>query len=167
MSNISGFGYVLMYTVGIALLLLLLSLASYLCSKRARLATDAFDHHDRQSSRSSSIALAGDRTSSSEQLGGGGLDEATITSYPKLVYSKVKLQYGSSTACCCSICLADYKETDMLLVLPHCGHLFHVKCVDPWLRLHATCPICRNSPSPTSLCISCSQITPLPTLQDQ
>ncbi|KAK9912124.1 hypothetical protein M0R45_035998 [Rubus argutus] len=88
MSNISGFGYVLMYIVGVALLILLLSLASYLCSKRAHLAADAFDHHHRQSSHSSSIALAGDQTSSSEQLGGGGLDEATITNYPRLVYSK-------------------------------------------------------------------------------
>ncbi|KAL6124781.1 hypothetical protein ACLB2K_077290 [Fragaria x ananassa] len=145
MSILSGFGYVL------ALLVLLLCLASYLCSKRARL----------------SIA-AGDQTStgSEQAAGGAGLDEATITSYPKLAYSKVKLQHGNSTACCCSICLADYKETDMLLVLPHCGHLFHVKCVHPWLRLHATCPICRNSPSPPSLCIPFSQITPLPTLQE-
>ncbi|PRQ56100.1 putative transcription factor C2H2 family [Rosa chinensis] len=148
MSIISGLAYVLV------ILIILLSLASYFCSKRAHLSADTFDH--------SSSSIAGDQTSSSVQAGGAGLDEATITSYPKLAYSKVKLQYGNSTACCCSICLADYKETDMLLVLPHCGHLFHVKCVYPWLRLHATCPICRNSPSPPSLCISCSQITPLP-----
>ncbi|KAJ0624340.1 putative transcription factor C2H2 family [Helianthus annuus] len=38
-------------------------------------------------------------------------------------------------------CLADYKGKDLLRELPDCGHLFHVKCVDPWLRLNPTCPI--------------------------
>nr|POF24697.1 putative ring-h2 finger protein atl71 [Quercus suber] len=75
-----------------------------------------------------------------------GLDEATLRNYPKLIYAQAKLQKGNSTASCCSICLADYKNTDVLRLLPDCGHLFHVKCVDPWLQQQATCPVCRNSP---------------------
>ncbi|XP_041013676.1 RING-H2 finger protein ATL70-like [Juglans microcarpa x Juglans regia] len=78
-----------------------------------------------------------------------GLDEATLRNYPKLIYAQAKLHKGAnstSTASSCSICLADYKDTDVLRLLPHCGHLFHLKCVDSWLRLHATCPVCRNSP---------------------
>ncbi|KAE8037967.1 hypothetical protein FH972_010516 [Carpinus fangiana] len=73
-----------------------------------------------------------------------GVDEATLSSYPKLLYSQVKK--GSSTASCCSICLVDYRETDMLRLLPDCAHLFHLNCVDPWIRKHPTCPICRNKP---------------------
>lgn len=79
-----------------------------------------------------------------------GLDEATLNTYPKLLYSEAKeeLEKGddSVAASCCSICLADYKDSDLLRVLPDCDHLFHAQCIDPWLKLHTTCPMCRNSP---------------------
>merc|ERR1711907_536911 len=46
----------------------------------------------------------------------------------------------------CTICLADYEEGDAILCLP-CDaegrHHFHKDCVSDWLKLHATCPICR------------------------
>ncbi|CAK9142760.1 unnamed protein product [Ilex paraguariensis] len=74
-----------------------------------------------------------------------GLDEDTLLTYPELLYSDAKLQEGS-IASGCSICLADYKDTDMLRLLPNCNHFFHQKCIDPWLRIHRTCPICRMSP---------------------
>ncbi|MCL7046340.1 hypothetical protein MKW94_028925 [Papaver nudicaule] len=79
-----------------------------------------------------------------------GLDEATLEGYPKLLYSEAKLQtkHTTSDGTCCSICLADYKSTDVTRLLPDCGHLFHQKCVDPWLLQHPTCPICRASPLP-------------------
>ena len=77
-----------------------------------------------------------------------GIDEATLRQYPKLLYAEAKLHQGNSTISCCSICLADYDDTDVLRLLPDCSHIFHLKCVDSWLRLHATCPVCRNSPLP-------------------
>ncbi|XP_019242177.1 PREDICTED: RING-H2 finger protein ATL70-like [Nicotiana attenuata] len=75
-----------------------------------------------------------------------GLDEETLLSYPKLLYLEAKVNHKDSTATCCSICLADYKNSDMLRLLPDCGHLFHLKL---WLRLNPTCPVCRTSPLPT------------------
>ncbi|XAR64923.1 hypothetical protein NMG60_11008823 [Bertholletia excelsa] len=84
-----------------------------------------------------------------------GLDESSLIACPKLGYSQVKEHMNGgaskSTASSCSICLADYKDTDVLRLLPECGHLFHLGCVDPWLLLHPTCPICRNSPLPSPL----------------
>ena len=77
-----------------------------------------------------------------------GIDEATLRQYPKLLYAEAKLHQGNSTSSCCSICLADYNDTDVLRLLPDCSHIFHLKCVDSWLHLHATCPVCRNSPLP-------------------
>ena len=72
---------------------------------------------------------------------------ATWCSYPSLLYSKTKLGGSSSSSCsCCSICLMDYKESDLVRMLPGCDHFFHVKCVDPWLRMNLTCPICRKRP---------------------
>ena len=99
---------------------------------------------------------------------GPGLDEAALRAFPKLLYSKANIistfkLYGTnniggnsidanySTSLSCSVCLADYDESDVLRVLPDCGHVFHLKCVDSWLRIHPTCPVCRKLPSaPTS-----------------
>jgi len=45
----------------------------------------------------------------------------------------------------CVICLAEYEEGDVLRVLPHCGHDFHMACIDLWLEQNSTCPVCRVS----------------------
>ncbi|MCD7465391.1 hypothetical protein HAX54_001211 [Datura stramonium] len=97
-----------------------------------------------------------------------GIDEATLLSYPKLLYSEAKVnnnynkEYSSSsTATCCTICLADYKDSDMLRLLQDCGHLFHLKCVDPWLMLNPSCPICRTSPLPTPQSTPLADVVPL------
>ncbi|KAG5453831.1 E3 ubiquitin-protein ligase rnf38 [Clonorchis sinensis] len=43
----------------------------------------------------------------------------------------------------CPICLCDFIEMEMVLVLP-CTHLFHGECVELWLnRGGADCPLCR------------------------
>ncbi|KAI4339296.1 hypothetical protein MLD38_024256 [Melastoma candidum] len=47
---------------------------------------------------------------------------------------------------CCPICLVDCRKDDELQSLPDCNHRFHKECIDRWLRLHPTCPICRKSP---------------------
>ncbi|GFP89558.1 putative RING-H2 finger protein atl71, partial [Phtheirospermum japonicum] len=90
-------------------------------------------------------------------------DEVTLADYPKLLYSEAKVSHKDSTAACCSICLADYKSCNMHSVLPECGHLFHLKCVDPWLRRHPTCPVCRTSPMPTPLSTPLAEVVPLAT----
>ncbi|KAE9589801.1 putative transcription factor C2H2 family [Lupinus albus] len=67
--------------------------------------------------------------------------------YPTLQYSKAKYcnnNNTSSTCSCCSICLLDYKESDLVRVLSECNHFFHSSCVDPWLIMNLTCPICRK-----------------------
>ncbi|XP_010229606.1 putative RING-H2 finger protein ATL71 [Brachypodium distachyon] len=85
------------------------------------------------------------------------IDEATLKGYPEVVYGEARKQgknkkLGASTTCtCCSVCLDNYDEGDVLQVLPDCGHLFHRECVDPWLRRHPTCPVCRTSPLPNPM----------------
>ncbi|KAI3862492.1 hypothetical protein MKX03_011580 [Papaver bracteatum] len=46
----------------------------------------------------------------------------------------------------CAICLSDYRPTETLKTLPACNHCFHADCIDVWLHLKSTCPVCRNSP---------------------
>ena len=98
----------------------------------------------------------------------GGLDEATLDSYPKFKYMSRKKKLFNGIHDCddddddddndgdedldssCSICLADYCDGELLRMLPDCRHRFHTLCVDEWLRSHASCPICRTiSPLPT------------------
>jgi len=43
------------------------------------------------------------------------------------------------------ICLAEYKEKELLRIIPKCGHTFHLSCIDMWLRKQSTCPMCRLS----------------------
>ncbi|XP_074586238.1 RING-H2 finger protein ATL67 [Curcuma longa] len=83
-----------------------------------------------------------------------GLDQAVISSYPKFPFAASK-----SGDPVCSICLCEYREGEMLRMLPDCRHYFHLICVDVWLRLNASCPVCRTSPLPTP--VSTPVSTPL------
>ncbi|KAF2589242.1 hypothetical protein F2Q70_00040012 [Brassica cretica] len=42
----------------------------------------------------------------------------------------------------CCICLSAYEDGTELRELP-CGHHFHCLCVDKWLYINATCPLCK------------------------
>ncbi|CAL9761136.1 unnamed protein product [Musa acuminata subsp. burmannicoides] len=42
----------------------------------------------------------------------------------------------------CCICLSSYEDGTLLLALP-CNHHFHSSCIVKWLRINATCPLCK------------------------
>ncbi|KAK9143481.1 hypothetical protein Syun_012881 [Stephania yunnanensis] len=42
----------------------------------------------------------------------------------------------------CCICLSAYDDDVELRELP-CGHHFHCTCIDKWLYINATCPLCK------------------------
>lgn len=154
-----SFGYGIGVSVGILLLITTITLASYFCT---RTALPPSSTHPR--TRSSSPEPPPDHPH--HYIVDVGLDETTISSYPKLLYSEAKKQRNDSAVSCCSICLADYKSSDMLRLLPDCAHLFHQKCIDPWLRLHPTCPLCRTSPMPTPLSTPLAEVVPLAARRD-
>nr|GMC74462.1 E3 ubiquitin-protein ligase At1g63170-like [Ipomoea batatas] len=43
----------------------------------------------------------------------------------------------------CCICLAQYCDKEEMRQLP-CSHVFHLKCVDQWLRIISCCPLCKK-----------------------
>ncbi|XP_052889233.1 E3 ubiquitin-protein ligase Iruka isoform X1 [Anopheles moucheti] len=47
----------------------------------------------------------------------------------------------------CSVCFEDFVVGESVRKLP-CLHVYHDPCIIPWLELHGTCPICRNSLTP-------------------
>ncbi|XP_009606479.1 RING-H2 finger protein ATL70 [Nicotiana tabacum] len=150
--KIGGFGYGIGVSVGILILITTITLTSYFCTRN----------------QTSELPTRRQRTINRNELSEHcvvdiGLDEKTLLSYPKLLYSEAKVNHKDSTASCCSICLADYKKKDMLRLLPDCGHLFHLKCVDPWLMLNPSCPVCRTSPLPTPQSTPLAEVVPLAT----
>ncbi|KAK9274563.1 hypothetical protein L1049_021812 [Liquidambar formosana] len=84
-----------------------------------------------------------------------GLDGPTIESYPKTVLGESgRLPKPNDGTC--PICLSDYQPKDTLRTIPECNHYFHADCIDEWLKMNATCPLCRNSPDGSSLITPCS-----------
>ncbi|KAL5552315.1 hypothetical protein UlMin_002491 [Ulmus minor] len=74
-----------------------------------------------------------------------GLDDTIIGSYPKtLIGESCRLPNPNNNTC--SICLSEYKAKEVLRTIPDCGHYFHDDCIVEWLKLNATCPLCRNLP---------------------
>ncbi|XP_047154074.1 RING-H2 finger protein ATL70-like [Vigna umbellata] len=155
-SNISGYSYGIGISIGILLLIITITLTSYFCTR-----THVSFAAATRNRRFTPNVLQPDHS-----VVDVSLDEATILSYPTLLYSEAKARKRDSTATCCSICLADYKDTDMLRMLPDCGHQFHLKCIDPWLRLHPTCPVCRTSPIPTPLSTPLAEVVPFAIIRD-
>ncbi|XP_060203177.1 RING-H2 finger protein ATL67-like [Lycium barbarum] len=175
--NKIGLGYAIAIALGFLFLLSTFLLSSYLCCRsaaaRRRQAQAQAQARARNPNTDSTgiyvprvIFVAEDEENNDEvssQNTNVGLDQAVINSYPKLVYSK---RNGNGNDVVCSICLCDYKDSEMLRMLPDCKHYFHVMCVDAWLKLNASCPVCRNSPLPTPLSTPLSEVVPLSQYSD-
>lgn len=185
--NKAGLGYGIAIAVGILVLVSTIMLASYVCVRvhgRAGVGArggglEAGNSSDggRTITESTTGAAAAASTAASQAARGGGgdeihgvsvewarggLDEATLESYPKFIFSNQKHKDRQDDAdISCSICLADYRDGELLRLLPDCLHSFHVQCIDAWLRLHASCPMCRTSPLPTPISTPLSELIPL------
>jgi hypothetical protein len=72
-----------------------------------------------------------------------GLDDAAIARLPCFVV--VSRGAGAAAAATekCAVCLGAVEEGETARALPSCAHAFHARCVDAWLRLRPTCPVCR------------------------
>ncbi|KAM0933406.1 putative transcription factor C2H2 family [Dioscorea sansibarensis] len=68
----------------------------------------------------------------SESIGEGGILAAGT--------DKERAISAEDAVCC--ICLAKYVDNDELRELP-CTHFFHTECVDKWLKINASCPLCK------------------------
>ena len=43
----------------------------------------------------------------------------------------------------CPVCLEKFKDNEFKRELK-CGHVFHKKCIDKWIKHQNSCPICRK-----------------------
>ncbi|KAM0992998.1 hypothetical protein FF1_008712 [Malus domestica] len=130
-NNIGGFGYAIGVSVGILFLITTITLASYFCTKTQQPAVPprlriAYNTLDPPGLQNFVVDI--------------GLDDNTIESYPKMLYSEAKLQKKDSTSSCCSICLVDYKGNDTLWLLPDCRHAYDTLHVQSAESLHSQRP---------------------------
>ncbi|XP_062213225.1 putative RING-H2 finger protein ATL71 [Phragmites australis] len=158
--RIGGFGYGVGVSVGILLLITTITLASYFCTRAPVTEADVGEPPSRRHGGRGGDGGDGDGMNDVEL----GIDETTLKGYPEVVYGEARREAKAkkgTTCTCCSICLDNYGDGDVLRMLPECGHLFHRECVDPWLRHHPTCPVCRTSPMPSPMPTPLAEITPL------
>ncbi|OIT07421.1 PREDICTED: RING-H2 finger protein ATL20-like [Nicotiana attenuata] len=96
-------------------------------------------HRQHRQTTGESAAEAGTGT-------GSGLDEFTIQSYKKVVIGENRrLLPACKNESSCPICLAEYLAGEIAKCMPECQHCFHLECVDKWLKINTTCPVCRKS----------------------
>ncbi|PKA51271.1 Putative RING-H2 finger protein ATL71 [Apostasia shenzhenica] len=151
--KISKFGYGLGISIGILLLISTITFMSYFCARS--------DYRRRRPRRGPNHEGAGNGGGASVDVE-GGVDEAILKSWPEITYAEAKGRDPRATGGgCCSVCLVDYGEGDLVRQLPECGHVFHVGCVDPWLRRRPTCPVCRSSPAPSPMATPLAEVAPL------
>ncbi|XP_075502511.1 putative RING-H2 finger protein ATL21A [Primulina tabacum] len=131
-----GARYAIIAGAGVPALLFLVGFLCCLCSKVKRFTRRHLPIVDPASSAAVAPQIL---------ITTGGLDSSIIQSYPKTILGESR-RLPNPNDSICSICLSEYKPKETLRSIPECQHSFHAECVDQWLRLKASCPVCRNSP---------------------
>ncbi|RLM70244.1 uncharacterized protein C2845_PM17G01260 [Panicum miliaceum] len=133
-----GLGYGIAIAVGALVLVSTVMLISYLC-----VLTKAGAAH------AARLLAAADTAAPPSAAAVPGLDIAAIDAlYPKYPHAAGPSYDGGGP---CAICLGEFARGDALRRGPGCRHRFHACCAERWLRVSATCPVCRDSPVATPL----------------
>jgi len=73
-----------------------------------------------------------------ENTGPPPADKAKIDCIPVHITTQEDIDVKAE----CAVCRCEYTIGEEVKCLP-CTHIFHSPCLDPWLVLHDSCPICR------------------------
>ncbi|KAM0006139.1 putative transcription factor C2H2 family [Helianthus debilis subsp. tardiflorus] len=160
-----GLGYAIAIAFGFLVLFSSLLLASYICFRHRNHFPNPNPNSGITSDNGNGVIVPSiifvDETNNNEQQNNNcvvGLDQSVINTYPKVTFSNIIMK-GMDPVC--AICLSEYREAEMMRMLPECKHCFHLTCVDAWLKLNASCPVCRSSPLPTPLSTPLAEVVPL------
>jgi hypothetical protein len=109
-----------------------------------------------------------DMSSSTHSQGGDAqTPPAQFTSTHQLGRSRrvVHLEHFAGKEC--SVCQSTYLPNEFVRTLPVCKHMFHKRCIDPWIKRNQnpTCPVCRTHIIHTSSARSESHEPERPTLE--
>ncbi|GMI78563.1 Arabidopsis Toxicos en Levadura 26 [Hibiscus trionum] len=73
-----------------------------------------------------------------------GLSKESMEKIPKMRIKEEKLWDSFRSRNSCSICLEEFLAWETVHRLPQCQHMFHVWCLQKWVRWHTSCPLCRR-----------------------
>lgn len=69
------------------------------------------------------------------------ISQTRLSEIPKIVITQEQTTNNTQ----CSVCFDEFRLTETEVRKLPCNHLFHEKCIFPWLRINGTCPVCRAS----------------------
>ena len=138
--------------INVLMILLILFFWRYFSGKRGPSASTGAVDDDDDASSSASLPVASPwawaasrHRRSSKDHGLQPVDDVA-SALPVYVYSSsAGAGDESGKAPECAVCVVELRDGDSARLLPRCGHRFHADCVGWWLRLDATCPLCRAS----------------------
>jgi len=118
--------------INLVLVVLSLCMTCCLCSIAAR---SAVQEHFREAMNASSRPM----------------NKEEIASVPEITFESG--MYNAED-CVCAICLCDYEAGEKLRSLP-CTHHFHTPCIDRWVAIDRSCPMCKQDISTVGQANSC------------
>uniref|UniRef100_A0A0E0MC81 RING-type domain-containing protein n=1 Tax=Oryza punctata TaxID=4537 RepID=A0A0E0MC81_ORYPU len=143
-------GYGIAIAVGVLVFISTVMLASYICVRvKAGAAAVLLADDDDGAPAASAVVVLG--------LDGPAIDAL----YPKFLHVGVGDNDNACAGTQCAICLGEFVAGDALRRGPGCGHRFHAECAERWLRVSATCPVCRDSPLPSPMATPLAETVPL------
>ncbi|CAI5471855.1 unnamed protein product [Closterium sp. Yama58-4] len=96
---------------------------------------------DRRKSASEESEKEREREEGSESEGDSDEEEESVVGLLWPGTDKQRPVRGGDALCC--ICLGRYRDGVDLRELP-CSHHFHQSCVDTWLKINSSCPLCKE-----------------------
>ncbi len=93
------------------------------------------------------VIVRGGERDASTTTGGGSRDDGTDRTATKEGERSPNEENDESGFGTCGICLEDYRvgEERKMLSCPNHPHSFHAECIDKWLTVVASCPICKSA----------------------
>ena len=77
------------------------------------------------------------------RISSSALDRLPSFCFAEFLGAKSSTEGCSQVSTSCVICLENYQAKDRLRRLP-CFHMFHVACIDRWLKRSKLCPFCKT-----------------------
>lgn len=70
------------------------------------------------------------------------LDIRVIESFPEIIFPQIDAKFHFID---CHICLEEFRQGEILVVLPTCAHAYHKDCIGKWMATrNSCCPDCRH-----------------------